>query len=117
MRGTSATTGKAMSGLAHLGQSIRDILLTPLGSRVMRRTYGSRLMELADAPMNRTTLLDIYAATIEAIGKWEPRFVIDSVVASRVEAGLVELTMTGAYQGTTVTVTVGTDGTTSTATA
>ena len=31
MRGMSSDTGKALSGLDHLKQSIRDILTTPLG--------------------------------------------------------------------------------------
>ena len=33
-------TGKAITGVAHLTQSVADILLTPIGSRVMRRGYG-----------------------------------------------------------------------------
>ena len=97
MNGTSATTGKALGGIDHLRQSIRDILTTPLGSRVMRRDYGSRLFQLVDAPMNRSTLLDIYAATAEAIARWEPRFKVQSVVASSAAPGSVTLDMTGEY--------------------
>ena len=97
MRGTSATTGKRMDGIEHLRQSIRDILTTPIGSRVMRRDYGSRLMALIDAPMNRATLLDIYAATAEAISKWEPRFQVSNVSASSAEPGAVVLVLTGQY--------------------
>lgn len=97
MNGTSATTGKALGGIDHLRQSIRDILTTPLGSRVMRRDYGSRLFQLVDAPMNRNTLLDIYAATAEAIARWEPRFRVQSVVASSAAPGSVTLDMTGEY--------------------
>lgn len=97
MQGTSANTGKALDGIDHLRQSIRDILTTPLGSRVMRRDYGSRLFQLVDAPMNRATLLDIYAATAEAIARWEPRFKLASVVASSAAPGSVVLDMTGEY--------------------
>lgn len=39
MNGISATTGRPLSGIDHLRQSIRDILTTPIGSRVMRRLY------------------------------------------------------------------------------
>jgi phage baseplate assembly protein W len=53
MIGMSAATGKALGDLSYLRQSIRDILTTPKGSRVMRRGYGSDLFELIDAPMNR----------------------------------------------------------------
>ena len=41
----------------HLWQSVKDVLLTPLGSRVMRRAYGSLLPDLLDAPKNETTRL------------------------------------------------------------
>jgi phage baseplate assembly protein W len=97
MNGTSATTGKALSGLAHLTQSIRDILTTPVGSRVMRRDYGSDLFSLTDAPMNRETLMKIYAATADALQKWEPRFSLQQVLASSAALGSVTLDLTGVY--------------------
>lgn len=97
MQGTSATTGKPLDGVEHLRQSIRDILTTPIGSRVMRRDYGSRLFELIDAPMNRATLLDIYAATAEAIARWEPRFKLQQVTASSAAPGAVTLDIVGEY--------------------
>lgn len=97
MQGTSALTGKPLDGRDHLRQSIRDILTTPIGSRVMRRDYGSRLFELIDAPMNRSTLLDIYAATAEAIARWEPRFKLQAVQASSAAPGSVTLDMIGEY--------------------
>lgn len=105
MNGTNALDGKRLSDIDHLRQSIRDILTTPIGSRVMRREYGSRLFELIDAPMNRTTLVDIYAATIEAIRRWEPRVDITRVVAASAQPGLIVLDMTGKYlpDGTEVT--------------
>ena len=97
MNGTNATTGKALGGIAHLRQSILDILTTPLGSRVMRRDYGSRLFELVDAPLNRRTLLELYAATAEAIARWEPRFRLTRVQATNARPGQVELDLTGEY--------------------
>jgi phage baseplate assembly protein W len=97
MQGTSANTGKPLDGVEHLRQSIRDILTTPIGSRVMRRDYGSRLFELIDAPMNRATLLNIYAATAEALARWEPRFKLQQFTASSAEPGAVTLDMVGEY--------------------
>ncbi len=35
--GMSRDTGEALTDLDHIRQSVRDILLTPVGSRVMRR--------------------------------------------------------------------------------
>lgn len=97
MNGTSATTGKRLAGINHLRQSIVDILTTPIGSRVMRRDYGSRLFQLVDAPMNRGTLLDLYAATAEALRTWEPRFDLEQVTATSAEPGRVVLELTGTY--------------------
>lgn len=105
MNGTSALNGARLEGIDHLRQSIRDILTTPIGSRVMRREYGSRLFQLIDAPMNRSTLLNIYAATAEAIARWEPRFRLQKVVAASASPGQIVLDMTGEYlpDGRTVT--------------
>ena len=33
-------------------QSLQDIITTPIGSRVMRREYGSLIFELLDQPIN-----------------------------------------------------------------
>ena len=73
MIGTHAVTGRALSGTEHLAQSIGDILTTPLGSRVMRRDYGSLLPELVDQPFNDTTRLRLYGAAALALMRWEPR--------------------------------------------
>ena len=48
MNGINATTGAALSGMDHLRQSIRDILTTRVGTRVMRRAYGSRTVWTAN---------------------------------------------------------------------
>lgn len=100
MRGTNASTGKPLSGLDHLRQSIRDILTTPVGSRVMRRDYGSRLFELVDAPMNARTVSDIYAATIEALLRWEPRIYPRRVGIQNAEPGQVVIELEATYTPT-----------------
>lgn len=68
-----------IEGVAHLRQSVRDILETPIGSRVMNREYGSRLFELLDDPTDQRFMVDVYAATAEAIRRWEPRFHLERV--------------------------------------
>lgn len=73
MIGIHATTGRALGGAEHLAQSIGDILTTPLGSRVMRRDYGSLLPELIDQPFNDATRLRLYGAAALALMRWEPR--------------------------------------------
>ncbi len=98
MNGIDATTGKHLSGIAHLKASIRDILTTPRGSRVMRRDYGSRLFALVDAPINNATLVQIYAETAYALDRWEPRFRFKSArFVGMSDAGRVVLEVTGEY--------------------
>ena len=88
MQGVNARTGFQVAGEAHLRQSVRDILTTPLGSRVMRRTYGSRLFELVDGPLNATHIADIVAASAEALDRWEPRLRVRRIaVAAATAAG------------------------------
>ena len=91
MRGMSTITGKAISGVAHLRQSVVDILTTPIGTRVMRRDYGSRLFELIDAPLNQATLVQLYAAVAGALDRWEPRIVVQRINAESIEPGHVTI--------------------------
>lgn len=95
-----------MSGLAHLRQSIRDILTTPLGSRVMRPTYGSTLYQLVDAPLNKSTVLAMYTATVVALRYWEPRIRVTRVYAESAAPGEIALVVEGIYlpDGSPVTV-------------
>lgn len=97
MKGIDANTGKRLTDLQHLRQSIRDILTTPIGSRVMRREYGSRLFELIDNPTNRQTLLEIYAATADALRIWEPRIRVTSIRAVSAQPGKITLDLKGDY--------------------
>lgn len=97
MLGTNATTGKSLSGFEHLVQSLTDILTTPIGSRVMRREYGSQIFALVDAPLNRSTIMDLYAATADAIERWEPRIRVTNVQASSDGDGRVTLSLKGEY--------------------
>ena len=80
MIGMNRTTGAVLAGDAHLAQSIGDILSTPLGSRVMRRDYGSLLPELLDRPLNAATRLLMIMASAIAIGRWEPRIAVKRIV-------------------------------------
>ena len=79
MNGINASTGKALSGADHLKQSIRDILTTRIGTRVMRREYGSRLPDLVDNPLGEFLKVELFSAAAEALARWEPRFRLDRV--------------------------------------
>ena len=70
MLGINAQTGQLLAGIDHLRQSIRGILTTRIGTRVMRRDYGSRLPALVDNPMPPRLAMDLYSATAEAVARW-----------------------------------------------
>ncbi|MBY8945170.1 MULTISPECIES: GPW/gp25 family protein [Pseudomonas] len=72
-------TGADISELDHIGQSISDILTTRIGTRIMRREYGSLLSELVDHPFNDATRLRLYAGTVMALMRWEPRISLSRV--------------------------------------
>lgn len=106
MSGLHARTGATVEGMDHLRQSIRDILTTPIGTRVMRRAYGSRLPELVDAPLNSETLVDLYAETFIALSTWEPRIAVEKVTATFPATGTVHLSLVGVYTPTGAPMTV-----------
>jgi phage baseplate assembly protein W len=72
-------TGTAINTTEHIEQSCSDILSTRLGTRVMRREYGSLLPELVDHPFNELTRLRVYAATVMALMRWEHRVSLSQV--------------------------------------
>jgi phage baseplate assembly protein W len=79
MSGMEIDTGAALEDLPHIRQSVRDILTTPIGSRVMRREYGSHIPSLIDHPANGANRLRLTAATYAALRRWEPRIVLTRV--------------------------------------
>ncbi|WP_240810495.1 GPW/gp25 family protein [Formicincola oecophyllae] len=89
-------TGKALEGMADLRAAITDILTTPLGTRVMRRNYGSRLFELVDSPQNNAGAMAVYAAVVEALERWEPRLAVSHVQVAAIP-GALQLALSGTY--------------------
>ncbi|WP_221628048.1 GPW/gp25 family protein [Teredinibacter franksiae] len=77
--GMHMETGEMLSGVEHIRQSVRDILTTPLGGRVMRRDYGSNLLKLLDRPMNAALVADIQVAVSMALSTFEPRLQLSRV--------------------------------------
>ena len=61
----------------------------------MRRDYGSRLFELIDKPLNAETLVDMYAATAEALTRWERRLVVKKVGVRLLSPGHVVIDLSG----------------------
>lgn len=80
--GMNSAQGQAISDESHLQQSINHILTTPVGSRVMRREFGSLLPDLIDQPFNDNTVVLVYAATATALLLHEPRLKLTRVTLS-----------------------------------
>ncbi|SUI93659.1 GPW/gp25 family protein [Shewanella morhuae] len=78
-QGMNRFDGRGLSESQHISQSIQDILTTPLGSRVMRRDYGSAIFELIDQPQSAAIKLQIMAAAVIALTRWEPRIRITEI--------------------------------------
>jgi phage baseplate assembly protein W len=93
--GMNRNTGLGISDVEHISQSMRDILLTPVGSRVMRREYGSLLSALIDQPQTRRSGLQIMVACYSAIQKWEPRIRLTAINFETGDAGEMYVDMTG----------------------
>ncbi|MGI0120288.1 GPW/gp25 family protein [Zooshikella sp. RANM57] len=90
-------TGYTTSGIDHLRQSVLNILTTPIGSRVYRRDYGSNIFSLIDQPTNEAWAVDVYAATAEALARWEPRIKVRKVYVYRSGAGVLLIDIEGEY--------------------
>lgn len=93
--GMSQSNGKAITDTDHLRQSVRDILLTPQGSRIARREYGSLLSTLIDRPQNPALRLQIMSAVYVALSRWEPRLTLDSITISSNFDGSMVVELTG----------------------
>lgn len=93
--------GQRMKVLEHIRQSIADILTTPIGSRVMRRTYGSLVPALIDQPDNLATQTRVFSAVASALMRWEPRIAITrmSLVRDADVPGRVTLDIDCTYTG------------------
>lgn len=90
--GMDAVNGSSIDDIDHIRQSIEKILMTPRGSRVMRRTFGSVIPDLIDQPLNEKTRMQLIAASVMAIAEWEPRIELRRVLLSLTE-GMVVLTI------------------------
>jgi uncharacterized protein len=74
------------SGVDDLDSSIRMVLATAPGERLMRPRFGCRIWELLFEPINANTMGLMSVAVRDALGQWEPRIVVDDVVVSPDEA-------------------------------
>lgn len=98
--GMNRNTGRAITDADHISQSVGDILRTPVGSRVMRRDYGSLLSAMIDQPQTPALELQIKVACYMAILKWEPRITLTSITTERQFDGKMIVNLTGQLKDT-----------------
>jgi phage baseplate assembly protein W len=67
------------SGPEEIGSSLRMVLITAPGERVMRPEFGCRIHELVFEPLNANTLGRMTLAVRDALTRWEPRIDVETV--------------------------------------
>jgi phage baseplate assembly protein W len=78
-------TGRYLDGETHLKQSIRDILMTAVGERLIVRHYGSSLFQYIDRPLSDKIKIEVIATIASAIHDFEPRIKLAKVSFERVQ--------------------------------
>lgn len=67
-----------MGGTADIERSLRCIILTAPGERVMRPHFGCAIWDLLFDPLNANTLGLMAQAVRDAVGRWEPRVELEA---------------------------------------
>lgn len=80
--GMNRKTGRWLSDLDHLKQSIQVILTTRIGMRIERREFGSLIPNIVDYPIHEKNVLLLYAAIANALAKHEPRLKLSQLSVS-----------------------------------
>jgi phage baseplate assembly protein W len=90
------------TGPEDLDRSIRVILATAPGERVMRPEFGCRIWDLLFEPLNANTFGLIAQAVRDAVAQWEPRVDVHQVLVHPEEhhQGLVRIDLTYAVKTT-----------------
>ena len=97
--GMDRHTGKLVTGIAHLKQSIGDILSTRKGTRRERPEYGSDIPRMVDLPVTRGWISSAQAEAARAIGRWEPRIRVSRVTVASIVDDQVTFRIQGVYEG------------------
>jgi hypothetical protein len=64
---------ESQRGIHVLADSIKRVLTTKIGERVMRPKFGSDLWKILFSPLNDMIIVQLKLATISALQQWEPR--------------------------------------------
>jgi len=95
---TDAGEIELASGETDIEQSIRLVLGTAKGERVMRPEFGCDVHDHVFATLDSATVSMVEAAVEEALVRWEPRIDVQEVTAVRDGAADGSLTVELAYR-------------------
>lgn len=101
--GVDHTGSIAMTrGAEDLERSIRMVLSTAPGERLMRPRFGCRIWEHLYEPINPNTLGAMKQAVRDAVAEFEPRVEVENVVVrpSQAEQGMVDIDITYVIRAT-----------------
>lgn len=87
----SRESGSNMTKIMHIKQSIEDICSTPLGSRVMRRNYGTKLANFIDQPTSEALFLKCCSTIYSGILMWEPRIHVTKISIGSISSGQMSI--------------------------
>jgi Bacteriophage baseplate protein W len=75
-------TLRYVDGDVEVSQSLRLLLMTSAGERVMRSGFGTQAPRLVFAPASETNVQLLQTSISDAIRDYEPRVVVDHVVVT-----------------------------------
>jgi phage baseplate assembly protein W len=90
------------NGAADLDQSLRVILMTAPGERLMRPQFGCRIWDLLFEPITSNLLGMIAQAVRDAVAQWEPRVKLEDVTPTvdPDDNGLIRISLTYSVRST-----------------
>lgn len=91
----SRYNGSTLTELEHIQQSLEDIATTPIGSRIVRREYGTLLANLMDQPISEALYLKIYSTLYSAYVRWEDRIEISQINVADIQKSQLILDIVG----------------------
>ena len=103
--GVDATGGIRLSGdQTEIEEAIAIVIGTSPGERRMRPGFGCRIHELVFAPNNAETLGLARRYVLEALGMWEPRIDVETIIvradAEEADRGRLNIELTYSIRGT-----------------
>ncbi len=101
--GMNAQSGEPLEGIAYLKQRLRDVIITPLGSIVGARDFGSLLYQMLDKNLDSSFYMDAYVKLADAISNPAnglDDFKLSNMSIETVADQQIEITVSGSYLAT-----------------